>query len=216
MSRYIKREIPLALCFVLGIFFIIYYFFSDPWISAIRDRILIWSTLMGSTMLALGLINMFIIHIRKVRVRQTGWPFSLWLMFGIIFMAALSVQQGILSGVRISDAPLLNWIIWNVNTQIQITIFSLFGFYIVSATIHGFQIRSTESLLFVLSGVIVFLWNAPIGTAIWEGFGPVGTWLSNYVAGGTYRAIVLCLAIGSLALGIRTLLGYERGYLGAE
>jgi hypothetical protein len=216
MSKYIKREISLAITFVLGMFFILYYFVSDPLISAIRDRLTIWSTLITSTMIALGLINLFIVHIRRIQVRQTGWPFSIWLLFGIIFTAALSVQQGILAGVRTSDAPILNWIVWNVNTQIQITIFSLFGFYVVSAAIHGLQIRSRESLLFVIMAVLIFLWNAPLGTVIWEGFGPLGTWVSTYIAGSTFSAITLCVSVGSLALGIRTILGYERGYLGAE
>ena len=216
MSKYLKREIPIATTFIIGMIFIFSYFFSDPLTDYIRARLIIWSTIMAATMLALGVINLFIVHIRKIRRRDTGWPFSIWLLVGTIFMTAFSVQQGILFGKAVIDAPALNWIYWNVNTQLGITTFSLFGFYIVSATIHGFKIRSVESFLFVLGGVLIFLWNAPVGTVIWEGFGPLGTWLSSYIAGGTYRAVTLCLAVGSLALGIRILLGIDRGYLGAE
>ena len=168
-------------------------------------------------MIGLGIINIFMIHIRTVQKREPGkWPFSLWLMFGIVFMVVFGIQQGLLSGKTISEAPAYYWVYMNVNIATSITIFSLFGFYVVSATIHAFQVKNLDTFLLSLGAILIFLWNAPLGGIIWEGFLPLGTWISTNITGSTFRAVTICMAVGVLSLGIRILLGLERGYLGVE
>lgn len=217
MSGLVKREIPLAVTFIVGMILIVSYFVNIPILSTMASKILTWANIIGGMMIGLGVINLFMLHIRTVRRREPGkWPFSLWLMFGTVFMFVFGVQQGMLSGTTLTEATSYFWVYMNVNIATSITIFSLFGFYVVSATIHAFQIRSIESFLLSLGAVLVFLWNAPLGGAIWEGFLPLGSWISANVTGSTFRAITITMAIGVLSLGIRILLGMERGYLGVE
>lgn len=217
MSTYLKREIPLTIAFVVGMIMLTDYFFRVPEISTIASKILNWTLIIGGTMIGLGVINIFMIHIRRARRRIPGqWLFSIWLMFGIVFMFFLGVNEGLLTGRTLTDSPLYTWFYINVNMATSVTIFSLFGFYVVSAAIHAFQVRNIESLLLATGAIIVFLWNAPVGGAIWQGFGPLGTWVSDTIVGSTFRAVTICMAVGVLSLGLRTLLGRERGYLGAE
>lgn len=217
MSGLIKREIPLAITFITGIILIGSYFLNIPILSRISSEILTWTNIIAGTMTGLGIINIFMINIRSVQRREEGkWPFALWLMFGIVFMFLFGIQQGLLSGVTVTEAPGYFWVYMNVNIATMITIFSLFGFYVVSATIHAFQVRNLESFLLALGAVIVFLWNAPLGGVIWSGFLPLGSWVSANVTGSTFRAVTITMAVGVLSLGIRILLGMERGYLGVE
>ena len=58
------------------------------------------------------------------------------------------------------------------------------------------------------------MWYAPIGEIIWSGIPVIGNWM-YYVAGvGTQRAFLIGVGIGAIAVGIKTLIGLERGWLG--
>jgi hypothetical protein len=56
--------------------------------------------------------------------------------------------------------------------------------------------------------------NAPLGELIWAGFPELGSWLMTYPSGGVYRAIILGIGLGMIVIGLRTLLGFEAGYIG--
>ena len=217
MSKYVKREIPLMLCFIAGMINIAQYFFNIPELTTANTKLNNWVMIMGGTMIGLGTINLFMIHIRRVQRRTAGqWPFSIWLMFGILFSIVLGFWEKLPWNVPVLETVYNKWLYINVNMALSITIFSLFGFYVVSATIHALQLRSLESALFMFGAVVVFLWNAPLGGVIWEGFLPFGSWISANITGSTFRAVTIVMAIGILSLGIRILLGQERGWLGVE
>jgi hypothetical protein len=74
--------------------------------------------------------------------------------------------------------------------------------------------RSIESGLLLITGVIVMLRNAPIGNVIWTGFPVIGTWLLNIPNTAGNRAVFIGVGVGTILLGLRVLLGYERSYLG--
>jgi hypothetical protein len=44
----------------------------------------------------------------------------------------------------------------------------------------------------------------------------IGDWIMVVPNVATMRAIMICIVMGSVSLGLRTLLGMERGYLGRE
>jgi len=68
----------------------------------------------------------------------------------------------------------------------------------------------------LVSGIVVMLMNAPIGTIIWSGFPVVGSWIMKTPVVGAQRAFMITFVLGTVAIGVRTLLGMERGYLGRE
>jgi hypothetical protein len=74
--------------------------------------------------------------------------------------------------------------------------------------------RSIESALLLITGVIVMLRNAPIGNVIWTGFPVIGSWLLDVPSVAGNRAVFIGVGIGTVLLGLRVLLGYERSYLG--
>jgi hypothetical protein len=55
------------------------------------------------------------------------------------------------------------------------------------------------------------LGNITLGTAIWGGFRPLRDWLYSVPMAYGNSAIMITMAIGAMALGIRTVLGVERG-----
>jgi len=92
---------------------------------------------------------------------------------------------------------------------ITATMWLVMALFMIVAAYTAFKFRSLGASLMILSTVLVMLKNAPIGEAIWPGFGPLGQWISDYPVTAGTRAFVITAAIGALLLGFRTLFGYE-------
>jgi len=82
-----------------------------------------------------------------------------------------------------------------------------------SAAYRAFRARTLEAAILLVSGTIVMLANAPVGGSIWGGFTPLKDWIFDVPNMSTMRGITIGAALGALALGARTLMGKERGYL---
>ena len=92
--------------------------------------------------------------------------------------------------------------------------FSLLAFYIASAAFRAFRARSFEALLLLMAGAIVMLGQVPLGDTLtfdlasrWQDF------LMKYINAAGQRAIIMGAAFGTLATGLRIVLGIERSYL---
>jgi hypothetical protein len=112
------------------------------------------------------------------------------------------------------EPSLKMWLFNKVFSPLQSTMFSLLAFYVASAAFRAFRARSVEASLLLGAGVIVLLGAVPIGDQLTAGYaGEFKSFLMNYVLKAAERAIVIGMALGVLATGLRIVLGLERGYL---
>ena len=81
--------------------------------------------------------------------------------------------------------------------------FSLLGFYIISAGYRAFRIRSTESALMMIAAVIVMLGQIPFYIYIWNGLPEVRLWLLEYPSAAAFRAVKFGAAIAGLYMAVR-------------
>jgi hypothetical protein len=58
------------------------------------------------------------------------------------------------------------------------------------------------------------LYQAPAGPAFWSGFEAIGDWFKNVPNTAGNRAILIGMAVGMIAVFVRTLLGLERSQIG--
>jgi len=212
MSSLAKKEIPLLLTGIIGLIILLAYFVEFPPLQNAAGTLTNFGSIITGIMIGVGLVNLVIIHGKNVIDQRKGtWPFSLWLiisMFGTIFV-------GLWAGVPWGSAGNDIWLFLNnyIRSPISITIFSIFGFYVIAAAVHALKIKSIETALFLISAIVVFLWNAPIGSVIWSGFPGLGAWLLAVPTGGAFRGVLLGASLGLISMGIRILTGRERGYL---
>jgi ABC-type dipeptide/oligopeptide/nickel transport system permease subunit len=57
-------------------------------------------------------------------------------------------------------------------------------------------------------------YSAPYGTAFWMGFESIGNWIKDVPQMAGQRAIIIGMAVGLIAIFVRTILGLERAQLG--
>jgi hypothetical protein len=100
--------------------------------------------------------------------------------------------------------------------------FSLIGFFILSAAYRAFRIRSIEASILMATALVVLLMFVPIALMLTNGLDPgsfagnfridsIGLWLLSTINVPAIRAIDLGLGLGLLAMALRIMLGLERG-----
>ncbi len=74
--------------------------------------------------------------------------------------------------------------------------------------------KSFESFWFVLFGIIVLLGQVPVGAVISGGWLPIiKDWILDVPALSGARGVLLGVALGTAATGLRVLLGIDRPYV---
>ena len=76
--------------------------------------------------------------------------------------------------------------------------------------------QSWESAALLIVGTVVLLGQVPLGFQIWPQLPLLKAWLLQVLGTGGLRGIVLGVALGTLATGLRLLLGQDRPYLGGD
>jgi hypothetical protein len=212
MSFLKDKMIPIGITLVVGLVMLVNYYFGAALPSAKSAATLVqnWAVIVAAFALLIGLINISRIHVNHLLKRTKGqWIFSLWLLVIMYTMIALGL-------FGTTKNPGYQWLYNYAFLPIDATMYASLAFFISSAAYRAFRARNLESSLLLASGVVTMLMNAPIGEIIWTGFPVIGDWIMTVPNVATMRAIMICIVVGSVSLGLRTLLGMERGYLGRE
>jgi hypothetical protein len=199
-----------AVAVTVGALVLLGYFFDVPTIRALRILLLGWAAMLAAAALLLGLLNLAGSHLGKVNSQAAGWPYSAVLLIFLLGTLALGVFFGPDSRVVLS---LFQYIQLPVEA-------SLVGLLAITLTVAGFRLlarrRDFFSLVFVGSAVLVLIGTAPWligeGSGIQQTASEVRIWLSQVWAAGGARGILLGVALGAIATGVRVLLGADRPY----
>jgi hypothetical protein len=206
-----KRQIPLTVCFLAGLFFALQYFSPHPVPDFYSARLLKWTTIIGFFALGLGLISLWLTHLPKVMKQAPGWGYNAVALAGFMAMAVTGLIWG-----KDPGTPFI-WLYNNMMNPITATMFALLAFFIASAAYRAFRIRSILATILLVAAVLVMLGRVPLGDLISFGyFGKIASWLLNYPNVAAKRAIVAGVGFGGAATALKILLGIERSYLGGD
>jgi len=208
MSILKGREIPLGIGLITALIIILAFYIKIPILATASSALGNWVIVGAACAMGLGLANIFRIHIGHIRKKTPGqWYYSVWL----IGITSIMVIFGGLWG---ASQPVYKWLFDYMYSPADGTAFTLATLYMTSAAYRTFRARTWEAAVLLVFGVIAMLKNAPLGELIWTGFPALGSWLMTYPSGGVYRAITMGIGLGTIIIGLRTLLGYEAGYVG--
>lgn len=208
-----KREIPLAITFIVGAVVVLDYFFkigSGTWsVSNMSREIQNWTLIIAAFALGLAAVNLMRIHLANIRMRKPGWYNSVALIVTLVVMSAIGISQG-------TNSALYRYWYTGFLVPVDATIFSLLAFYITSAAYRAFRARNVDATILLVTAFVVMLGRAPIGELIWKRIPDITKWLMDYPNMAGQRGIIIGAAIGALSLGLRILVGLERSYLGQD
>jgi hypothetical protein len=223
-----KREVPLLITAVIGIFMILSFFVPHQSVSVPADFLQQSVIIVLAFSYFLGGANLLKVNFDVIYKRQPGWPYKIVLIVALIgtFVLGLSEGRGFLDPGMKSK-----WIYDWVYSPMQSTMFSLLAFFIASAAFRAFRIRTVEAGLLAIAALIVMIGRVPIGDAAlqwvtqWSWLpdwiedariSPLQGWIMENPQNAAKRAILIGAALGVMATGLRVILGIERSYLSGE
>lgn len=214
-----KREFPLAITAIIGLFMIVYFFVPHQLVSVPADFLQQSVIIVLAFSYFLGGANLLKINSDIIYKRQPGWIYKIVLIVALLGTVTIGAIEG--AGF-LNPGMKTKWIYDNLYSPMQSTMFSLLAFFVASAAFRAFRIRTLEAGLLAVAALIVMLGRVPLGNVL-TGFMPEGLrlqgiqeWIMTVPQNAAKRAILIGAALGVMATGLRVILGVERSYLSGE
>jgi hypothetical protein len=177
--------------------------------SGIGSTLVGWAAILTAFALLLGFGNVVSVHWNRVYTRKPGAIYSIVLLLALFITLLIGIVE------YYFDAPLFitfEDIFDFVLQPLEATLFSLLAFFIATAAFRAFRVRNLETVVFVLFALIVLLGQVPIGIYLWPELPIIKDWILNVPTLAGVRGILLGVALGTIATGLRVLIGAERPY----
>ena len=211
-QRTIRRQIPLALTFIVGIIITANWFIDIRPLNDLSNTITNFNTVMVAFMMGFAGVNILMIHTRRIQKNMSQGNmidvfYSVLLLGSLIIWTAVGIFMG-----RSSDT--YQWMYTNFNLPLSSTAYAATLFYLASATYRVIRARSTETTILVVVSIVVIMGNMPMFVTYIPALMTVKNWLAEVVVTAAYRAITIGVGLGGILMGVRTLLAMETGFLG--
>ena len=207
MSIVMKKSVPILLVFITSLIFLAEYFVF-PELKDVVTLLQNWGIILTAFTLCFGAVNMFMFHGKQVSLRAKGqWPYSLWLLMILVLFTLVGVIMG-------ATSTSYSWLYNSSYFALSATVYSSLGFYMTSGIYRALRAKNAESALLLIVGVIVLARNAPALAAQFPILVSMDSWLSSVPTTSAQRGIMIGAALGAIALGLRTMIGRETGFLG--
>jgi hypothetical protein len=164
-----------------------------------------WAAIITAFALFLGFANVVSVHWGRIRTQKPGAIYSVVLLLSLFLTLAFGLGGGPLST---SSQIIFDFIL----QPLEATFFALLALFMATAAFRAFRVRSLESFFFVLFAIIVLLGQVPVSIYLWPEFPVIKDWILNVPTLAGVRGILLGVALGVIATGLRVLTGADRPY----
>ena len=205
-----KRALPLAICFIMGLVMIVQFFIPHPASLDFASTIYKWIIVLMAFALVLAIGNLIRHHGNRIVRRRQDWPYSIVTLCGMVVMALAGLVWGI------GPDSMYQKIYLNVMAPLGGTMFALLAYYMASAAYRAFRARSLEATLLLAAAFIVMIGFMPFGQYLHPRFPAFAEWIMTVPNMASQRGILLGVAFGSIATALKIILGIERSWLGGK
>lgn len=204
----IRKVTPLAIAILFGALTLLGLLFD---LASLNNITLGWASLLAAFSLLFGVLNLLYVHVNRFLTKRN--LYSLVLALSLLTVLGLGYTDYI--GVTNNT---VNTIFTTIQVPLETALASLLAFFLLFA---GFQMmkrqRSVWSFIFLATAIILLLSNALLATdllpenvvSIVE---QVQNGIQNIIVLSGVRGLILGIALGTILLSIRILLGVERPY----
>jgi len=204
--------VPLALCFIAGIFMAVQYFVPYPSVQLWYERVLDWLQTLLAFAFLIGTVSLIRVHMHKIGRKTPDRGYSLVLFIGL----GLMLGFGFAHPAHKSPGSPFDYMFQNVQVPIEGTMFSLLAFYVASAAFRAFRARTLEATLLLVAASVVMLGRVPIGDLIHRFIPNAANWILNVPNMASKRGIMIGVGLGMMATALKIMLGIERAWMGGS
>ncbi len=204
-----------------------------------RTLLVGWVVILGAVAVILGALSLGAVHLKKIFQRGRGWPDSLFGILGLLIGLSAGLApilmpffQEAFGGAAPSTTatglgnPWSQWVFRYLQSALGTAISGMIVFFLVFAGFRLLRRRSWRltSVVFIIVAIVSLIGMAPffnLNIADLPVIGPytlnaVRTWpwlwLSQVPAVAGARGLLLGIALGAIATGLRVVLAVDRPY----
>lgn len=189
---------------VVGLVVLFDFFLENPVLDAAGSFLLEGAVVVGAFAVILALLNLLQVHERRIRQREQGWGLS-----AVILVSALA---SLVVGLAAWQTPVLAWFYRYWLFPLEASAGALLAFAIVGAAMRVWRLRSREGTVLLVVGLLVLLGSLPTESGLLAALAPLREWIVTVPTLAAVRGILLGVALGIIATGLRVLLLVDRPY----
>ncbi len=221
MNLKLKSPISTAIAIGVGVVVLLGYFFGgDPageltTLGLLRDFLLQGAIVWAAVAMLVGIANLASVHLGKVRADEEG-SFSFILLLSLI----ITLGVGLYDIIKTHTDQQLNfqrtsWIFNYIQLPIETSLMAVLAVSLTYAAVRLLT-RRLNLLSAVFIGVVLMLLigAVPQVAALAPLFAEIRNWILQIPTMAGARGILLGVALGTIATGIRILTGGDRPYRG--
>lgn len=207
-----KLRFSVVFAILAGLLTLPGYFIPLPFFQGLQVVLLRGAVFLSSVALFIGVLNLSRVHLRKTASGKPGGAYSLilflslWVTFVVVLFFGMQGEQTI-------------WFVRSIQLPLEASLAALIFFVLLMGGARLlYRRRDAGSMLFLGSALLILLAIIPLPflpaeslQSIEETRGMMASGLM-VLAGGGGRGILLGMALGAAATGLRILMGVDRPY----
>ena len=205
-----KLKIPFSTAIAIGVGIVVLlgYFLPNDTLAGLRVALLEWAIIIAAFALLVGVVNLVYVHWRKTAAAQTNSVYSLVLLISLGLTIVVVGWFGPAHEYSL-------WIFNYVQVPIETSLMALLAVILAYASARLLRRRlNSVSVIFVVTVLIILVTATPIMGIDIPGLSEFRNWVVNVPSVAGTRGVLLGVALGIIATGLRILIGSDRPYQG--
>jgi hypothetical protein len=197
------KRVPLAVFVTTFLIACFGTYFDIPGLPVVYSGLFDWVLIMTTFALGVGVISLIIYHSRRIAKKEKRYPMSF-----VVFAAIIIMTFACFYSIDTRDL-----LYGNIYTALATAVLGFTSFVQYTALFRAFRVRNTDALIFAVAALMAIMLYAPIFEYISPFSAQIGNWIMEVPSSGTNKGIIIGVAIGTIALAIRSVTGKETGYM---
>ncbi len=192
----------------LGIIVLLGYFVPIGPLISLRIVLLDWAVILAGVALLVGVVNLFYVHWKKTSDGNVDSLYSAVTVFALLVTIVLVGWFGPTHAFSL-------WIFDYIQVPVESSLMAVLAITLAYASARLLRRRiDLLSVVFLATTLVILLATAPIFGIELPGLGDLRDWIAQVPATAGARGILLGVALGIIATGLRVLMGADRPYGG--
>lgn len=210
MQINLKSYAFVAIAIASGLIVLLGYFIKIPVLMDLREAFLQWAVILAAVLIIVGVVNLARVHWKKFKGQQTGGWYSLVLLLSLVVTLVV-----VLTGYGLGNNSLLIWMFNYIQVPIEASLMAILAVVLVYGAARMLKRRmNLFSILFLLVVLFVILGTVSLPGIEIAFLHDFRNWIVQIAATAGARGILLGVALGTIATGLRVIMGADRPYGG--